>query len=127
MAAIPFFVAQPVHAATNPRTHYSLSYGTGEYTLKGNLIWYDRTVQVGASLKATEDNCAMAEYRFFHGSSQVGEAKRVSCSRTKGHGFRRQYDQPGGVTRVAVSLYQSNKNSDWTLLDSADCTRAGCR
>jgi hypothetical protein len=128
MAAIPLFVASPADAAAaaNPRTHYSLSYGGGEYTLKGNLIWYSRTVQVGASLKANEQNCAKAVYKFYHGTKVVGEANRSACARTVGHGFRRQYNHPGGITRVVITLWQSNKNSPSALVDSVSCDRKGC-
>jgi hypothetical protein len=126
VAAMPFLVTSTADAAVNPRTHYSLSYGGGEYTLKGNIIWYNRTVQVGASLKATEANCAMARYRFYHGSKLVSDTKRVACSGTKGHGYRRTYNQRGGITRVAIDLSQSNANHGWTHLTSSNCTRRGC-
>ncbi|MEV1178766.1 hypothetical protein [Nonomuraea sp. NPDC049784] len=127
VVATPFLVASPAGAASNPRTHYSLSYGTGEYTLKGNIIWYNRTVQIGASLKANEDNCAKARYKFWHGRRLVGQAERVVCSGTKGHGFRRQYDQRGGITEVTVDLLQQNGRRAWTYLTGTTCTRSGCR
>ncbi|MET7337139.1 hypothetical protein [Nonomuraea sp. NPDC005650] len=124
MAAAPD--APAANAAVNPRTHYSLSYGRGEYTLKGNIIWYNRTVQLGASLKANEDNCAKARYKFWHGRTLVGQAERVVCSRTGGHGFRRQYDRRGGITEVTVDLLQKNSGR-WTYLTGTSCTRRGCR
>lgn len=126
MAAIPFLVASPAVAAAYPQTHYSLSYGGGEYTLKGNLIWYNRSVQVGASLRAPEGNCSTAEYIFYHNWDIVGQASRTACADTVGHGFTRQYDYPGGITQVDIALYQSNSSSGQVLVDSALCDRDGC-
>ena len=125
MAAIPFLLASPAVAAAYPETHYSLSYGGGEYTLKGNLIWYNRSVQVGASLKAPEGNCAIVVYTFLHNFDPVAQASRTACADTVGHGFSRQYDYPGGITQVDIELYQDN-DVDTVLIDSTLCDRTGC-
>jgi hypothetical protein len=125
VAAIPFLVASPAVAAAYPETHYSLSYGGGEYTLKGNLIWYNRSVQVGASLKAGEGNCATAQYTFVHNNSAVSVVSRSACAETVGHGFSRQYDYPGGITEVDIALFQSN-GSGSSLVDTSICDRSGC-
>ncbi|GAA3227721.1 hypothetical protein [Nonomuraea helvata] len=84
-------------------------------------------MQIGASLKATEDNCAKARYKFWHGHKLVAQAERVACSGTRGHGFSRQFDQRGGITEVTVDLLQQNGRRAWTYLTGTSCTRSGCR
>ncbi|MER0243645.1 hypothetical protein AAHZ94_16825 [Streptomyces sp. HSW2009] len=120
-AALTLGMTATAHAQTtaDPKTPYNVQYGNSY--VKGNLIWYNRSVQVGGQLRAAS-GCRDAVYTAFSGDVIKDREVRSTCNGTVGHGFTLTVDVAGGATRVDVDLYENG-----TLRDFSICTRSGCR
>ncbi|MEU6715792.1 hypothetical protein ABZ897_30370 [Nonomuraea sp. NPDC046802] len=113
-------IAPAAHAdaVAYPRTYYSVQYGNSY--VKGNLIWYNQSIEVGGSLRAAS-GCRSAVYTVYGGSTILSRATRTVCEDTVGHGFTLPAKVRGGATEVVVDLYENGARRDTNY-----CDRAGC-
>ncbi|MET9956529.1 hypothetical protein ABZ135_33955 [Streptomyces sp. NPDC006339] len=119
-AALTWGVTATAHAQTTayPETAYNVQYGNSY--VKGNLIWYNRSVQVGGQLRAAS-GCRDVVYTAYAGDVIKDREVRSTCNDTVGHGFTLSADVAGGATAVYVDLYENGTLRNWAI-----CTRSGC-
>ncbi|MFC4011139.1 hypothetical protein ACFOY2_28205 [Nonomuraea purpurea] len=116
--AVLLGTATPVSAAADPRTSFTITQGTSY--LKGSLTWHNRSVQVGARLRAAS-GCRTAVYTAWAGRRQIDRDTRRVCDRSAGHGFKLSANVAGGASRVVVELF-----SGLVRYDRMYCERSGC-
>jgi hypothetical protein len=115
--------AHPSVAAADSVTPFSgLAYGAS--TLTGQIIWSDRGVQIGATLKAVS-NAKSAEFLGSNGNLTCffDEPRSISAGKSLGIGFPKHCAQAGGFGEVDVFL--ENGAGDQTLHWDL-CTRSKC-
>ncbi|MYW06168.1 hypothetical protein [Streptomyces sp. SID3343] len=105
-------------AAGNPETPYVAQYGNSY--VKGNLIWYNQSVQVGGQLRAAS-GCRDVVYTAYVNDTIKDRQVRSTCNGTVGHGFTLSAPVPGGATSVFVDLYENGTLRAWSI-----CHRTGC-
>ncbi|MFB4290067.1 hypothetical protein ACBI99_20670 [Nonomuraea sp. ATR24] len=105
-------------AADYPQTRYDVQYGNSY--VKGNLIWYNRSVRVGGELRAAS-GCRDVVYTAYVNDTIVSREVRSACNGTVGHGFTLEADVRGGATAVFVDLWENGQLRAWSI-----CGRGGC-
>ncbi|MEU6715069.1 hypothetical protein ABZ897_26695 [Nonomuraea sp. NPDC046802] len=110
--------ATPVSAAANPKTSYTVRHGKSYVT--GSLIWYNRSIQVGGTLRA-DRGCRTAVYTVWAGRRQIDRETRSACGRTARHGFKLSANVRGGASQVVVDIFQGVVRQDRKY-----CERWGC-
>ncbi|MDF5756620.1 hypothetical protein [Spongiactinospora sp. TRM90649] len=104
-----------------PQTAYNVQYGNSY--VKGNLIWYNRSVQVGGELRAAS-GCRDVVYTVYPPAGNntiLSREERSACNGTVGHGFTMSANVPGGAGRVYVDLYENGVLREWVI-----CIPTGC-
>jgi hypothetical protein len=95
----------------------------GASSLTGQIIWSNRSVQIGATLKAVSA-AKQAEFGGFNGGDCVFDETRFAAAGTsRGIGFTETCDQAGGFGEIDVFLEDGTGTN---ALHEDVCFRTGC-
>jgi hypothetical protein len=99
-------------AAAYPQSHYGL--GTSWSQVSGNLIWYNRSVQVGGTLWAYDGSCAAVVYTGYdgHGVQVARQQRGYICGSSLGHGFTLDASSVvGGIRKILIDQWVADNTS----------------
>ena len=102
--------ATQAHASTS--SAYDVSAGNPGF-VQGNLIWYNRSVQVGGTLISYQACDAVVYTGYDGGGNQVARQQRgYICGGQLGHGFTLDASTVvGGIQTVLVDIYVANDSA----------------
>ena len=130
VALLTVFVAGATPAsAADPSTSFYVS-GNGSIA-KGNLVWHNRSVQVGGSVNSTWENngAYVSIYPTRSDNTKLSGPYRrfVGQQLTTNYGFTMPADVVGGAHYVYVDLYvKLGSGTAYAYQGSDRCTRSGC-
>ncbi|MFC4015424.1 hypothetical protein ACFOY2_49995 [Nonomuraea purpurea] len=124
VTALAALAPSTANAAAAPSTAFRMS-SYGDTLVSGNVVWHNRTVQIGARISAPS-GCARVRYTFSgDGVLLPSNETRQACDGSKGHGFDKTINRVGGVQSV-IAVLDMWRDKRWVPTKRIQCERTGC-
>lgn len=109
VACLPLVSTGTASAASN-QSRYAEN--TGWVSVDGNLIWYNRSVQVGGTLSVQASDCGAVVYTGYDGSNNIVARQQrgyICGPASLGHGFTLDASTVyGGIRTVLIDIWDAN-------------------